>query len=82
MAVRLTEPALAAVKNQLNRLLIAGCLAAAGVACVIVGLAYFASSLWHALVPTIGMARADFVLGLSYAAIAIVLLAIALRMVR
>lgn len=82
MAARLTEPLVAAAKTQAHRMLIAVCLATTGIACIIAGLSYFASSLWHALVPIIGTVGADLFLGFSYASIAAMLLFGSFRMVR
>lgn len=82
MAARLTEPVVAEVKIQLHRVLLAVSLGATGVACVIVGLTYFASSLWHALVPALGTVGADLVLGAAYAMVAATLLVLSFRLVR
>jgi hypothetical protein len=82
LAVRLTAPLVAEAKNQFHGVLVAFCLAATGIACVVTGLAYFASSLWHGLVPIIGTVGADLILGFSYAGVAAALLIGSVRMVR
>ena len=73
-AGRLVEPALAKVKDQIHRLLVAAAILATGVACLVAGLAYIASSLWHALVPALGTVGADLLLGSLYAILASCLL--------
>lgn len=82
MLVHLTEPLIAEAKRELRRILIALSLAATAAACIVVGLTYFASSLWHALVPLIGTVGADVILGVAYALIAAPLLLIASKMTR
>jgi zinc transporter ZupT len=79
---RLADPVLREAKEQIRRLLIAVSFAATGVACVVVGLTYFASSAWHALVPAVGTVGADLILGFAYAVVAGGLLFVASRMVR
>lgn len=82
IATRLVEPVVAKAKLELRRLVIALCLAATGIACIIAGLAYVASSLWHALVPAIGTVGADVTLGVFYTLLAFTLLLISSRMLR
>ena len=66
MAARLTQPVVKEAKHQVSRFFTALSLAAAGVACVTVGLAYFASSLWHALVPVLGTVGAVLIVCMIY----------------
>lgn len=82
LARTLSEPLVTELRAQVYRLLIAICLGATGVACVIVGLAYFASSLWHGLTPVIGVIGSDLLLGALYGLLAIVLLRAGSKMVR
>lgn len=81
-ADRLAEPVLAKVKQQIHRLMIATAIVAAGIAFLVAGIAYFASSLWHALVPVLGNVGADLLVGVLYAGLAGALLLGGLRMVR
>jgi hypothetical protein len=76
---RLAEPAMRNVKNHIRQTLIAVAAIGTGVACLIAGLSYFASSLWHALAPHLGNVGADLVLGCSYAMAAVALIAWGLR---
>jgi type VI protein secretion system component VasF len=82
MAERAFKPLMDGIKQQTHHLLIALALVAVGVACLVTGLAYFASSLWHALEPHLGMVGADLVLGVAYSAIAVVAIAVGLGRVR
>jgi hypothetical protein len=81
-ADRLAEPAFAKIKRQIHRLLLASAIVAAGIAFLVAGIAYFASSLWHALVPVLGNVGADLLLGALYAGVAAMLLLGGLRLVR
>ena len=81
-ADRLAEPALAKIKQQIHRLLMATAIVAVGVAFLVAGIAYFASSLWHALVPVLGNVGADLLLGVLYAGVAAALLLGGFRLVR
>jgi polyferredoxin len=82
VAYKLTRPLAKEVRTEIHRLLVAVSLSAAGIACLIVGLSYFASSLWHALVPILGTVGADFLLGTLYALLAGILLFFGLREIR
>ena len=79
---RLAEPVFAKIKHQIHRLLIACAIVAAGIALLVTGMAYFASSLWHALVPALGTVGADLLLGFAYAGAAAALLLGGLRLGR
>jgi hypothetical protein len=79
---RLARPALSKINNHIHRLLVAAATVALGLACLIVGLAYFASSLWHALVPAIGTIGADLSLGAIYSGLAISLILAGSRLAR
>lgn len=81
-ARNLTRPIVAEVKIQVHRVLLAVALAATGVACIIVGLTYFASSLWHTMLPLIGSIGSDLLLGGLYVGLAVLLLLGGFRMVR
>ena len=73
-ADRLAEPAILKVKQTIRRLSMAILLLALGVVCLVLGISYLASSLWYALVPVLGPAGADLLLGGVYVAIAVPLL--------
>lgn len=85
-ADRLAEPALTGIKNKIrgevHRILMALAIVAAGIAFLVAGIAYFASSLWHALQPAMGNVGADLFLGLLYGGVAAALLWGGLRLVR
>jgi hypothetical protein len=70
-ADRLAEPALTRIKDHIYALLLAAAVLGLGVAFLITGLGYLASSLWHALVPAIGTVGADLLLGAVYILVAI-----------
>jgi len=78
----LTGHAISKVKQSAHRLLMAGVTLALGVACLVAGLAYLASSLWHALVPAVGTVGADLILGTVYALVATALLVGGSRLAR
>jgi hypothetical protein len=82
LAYRVTRPVVAEAKIQVRRLLIAIALCATGVACAVGGLAYAASSLWHALAPLIGTVWSDLLLGGLYAGLAAILLGLGFKAVR
>ena len=82
LAERVARPAIDRVKHQVHRTLVALALIGVGVASAVVGLAYFASSLWHALVPFVGTVGADLVLGTCYGTVALVTIVLGLRLVR
>ena len=79
---RLVEPAVRHVKSHIRQILGAVAAIGTGVACLVAGLAYFASSLWHALAPRLGNVGADLVLGCSYGTAAVALIILGLRMGR
>jgi len=82
VAERALKPVMDSIKEQTYRVLIALALVAVGVACLITGLAYFASSLWHALEPRLGPVSADLILGVAYSVIAAITIAVGLQRVR
>ena len=82
VAERALKPVMDSIKEQTYRVLIALALVAVGVACLITGLTYFASSLWHALEPHLGTIGADLVLGVGYSVIAVITIAVGLQRVR
>jgi len=82
VAERALKPVMDGVKEHTHRILIALALVAAGVACLIAGLAYFASSLWHALEPHLGAVGADLVLGVGYSVIAVIAIMVGLQQVK
>jgi len=85
-ADRLAEPALIGIKTKIrwevHRLFAALAIVSAGLAFLVAGIAYFASSLWQALEPAMGRVGADLFLGLLYSAAAAALLTGGLRLVR
>jgi hypothetical protein len=70
-ADRLAEPALTRIKEHVHAVLLAAAVLALGIAFLITGLGYLASSLWHALVPAIGTVGADLLLGGVYITVAV-----------
>jgi hypothetical protein len=70
LADRLAEPALNKLRQQVHRFLMAAATLALAIGCLIAGLAYLASSVWHALVPMLGTVGADLVLGAVYVILA------------
>ncbi len=82
----LAQPVLIGIKtkirNEAHRLLAAVTIVAAGIAFLVAGIAYFASSLWHALEPVMGTIGADLLLGCLYGGVAVALLMGGLRLVR
>ena len=85
-ADRLAEPILIGIKTKIraevHRLFAALAIVAAGLAFLLAGIAYFASSLWHALEPAMGTVGADLFLGLLCGGVAAALLFGGLRLVR
>ena len=71
LADRLAEPVVTRIKDHVYALLLAAALLGLGVAFLITGLGYLASSLWHALVPAIGTVGADLSLGAVYILVAV-----------
>jgi hypothetical protein len=59
------------IKDHVHALLLAAAVLALGIAFLITGLGYLASSLWHALVPAIGTVGADLLLGGVYITVAV-----------
>ena len=81
-AERIAGPALRSLNDQIHRLLLVVVLSAAGVGCLIAGLVYYAAALWQALMPHLGAADADLIVGTLYAVIAILLIVGGLRLHR
>jgi hypothetical protein len=82
VAERALKPVMDSIKEQTYRVLIALALVAVGVACLITALAYFASSLQHALEPVFGTVGTGLILGALYSAIAAITIAVGLQRVR
>lgn len=82
LAARVARPVVERAKHQIHRILVALALVAVGVASIVVGLAYLASSLWHALVPLLGTVGADLALGACYGTIALITILLGLGLVR
>jgi hypothetical protein len=81
-ADRLAEPALTRIKDHIHAVLLAAAILALGVAFLVIGLGYLASSLWHALVPAIGTVGADLLLGAIYIMVAVSLFLAGSRLAR
>ena len=82
LADELAGRGIRAVQAYIYRLFFAAAAMLVGIGCVVAGLAYLASALWHALVPHLGNTGADILLGCAYAVMAVILIAMGFRAAR